>query len=64
LQSLEKPGGNITGLYEERDDFRSKRIALLKEMVLQAKTIGVVWDALSWSEPVGGEMARETEKDW
>ena len=62
VKSLEKPGGNITGLYEERPDFPSKRIALLKEMVPQAKTIGILWDAHSWAEPVGSEMARETEK--
>ncbi len=62
VKSLEKPGGNITGLYEERPDFPSKRIALLKEMVPQAKTIGIFWDALSWAEPVGSEMTRETEK--
>ena len=62
VKSLEKPGGNMTGLYEERPDFPSKRIALLKEMVPQAKTIGILWDALSWPEPVGSEMTRETEK--
>lgn len=62
VKSLEKPGGNITGLYEERLDFPSKRIALLKEMVPQAKTIGILWDAQSWPESVGSEMARETEK--
>jgi putative ABC transport system substrate-binding protein len=62
VRSLEKPGGNITGVYEERPDFPSKRIALLREMVPRAKTIGILWDALSWAEPVGSEMARETEK--
>jgi putative ABC transport system substrate-binding protein len=62
VKSLEKPGGNITGLYEERPDFPSKRIALLREMVPQARTIGIIWDAKSWAEPVGSEMARETEK--
>jgi putative tryptophan/tyrosine transport system substrate-binding protein len=31
-------------------------------MVPQAKTIGILWDAHSWAEPVGSEMARETEK--
>ena len=61
VDSLEKAGGNITGMYEERPDFPSKRIALLKEMVPQAKTIGILWD-LSWPEAVGREMTRETEK--
>jgi ABC-type uncharacterized transport system substrate-binding protein len=62
VKSLEKPGGNITGLYEELPDFQSKRIALLKEMVPQAKTIGILWDAHAWGERVGSEMARRTEK--
>ncbi len=62
VKSLEKPGGNITGLYEERPDFPSKRISLLKEMVPHAKMIGILWDAQSWPEPAGSEMARETEK--
>jgi DNA-binding LacI/PurR family transcriptional regulator len=37
-------------------------MALLKEMVPQAKTIGILWDAHAWGERVGGEMARRTEK--
>jgi putative tryptophan/tyrosine transport system substrate-binding protein len=62
VKSLEKPGGNITGLYEELPDFQSKRMALLKEMVPQAKTIGILWDADAWGERVGSEMAQRTEK--
>ena len=62
VKSLEKPGGNITGVYEELLDFQSKRIALLKEMVPQAKTIGILWDAQSWGERAGSEMARRAEK--
>jgi hypothetical protein len=45
VKSLEKPGSNITGLYQELPDFPSRRIALFKEMVPQAKTIGIPWDA-------------------
>ena len=62
VTSLEKPGGNITGVYEELPDFQSKRMALLREMVPQARTIGVIWDAQSWGERVGSEMARRAEK--
>lgn len=62
VKSLEKPGGNITGLYEELPDFQSKRMVLLKEMVPQVKTIGILWDAHAWGERVGSEMARRTEK--
>ena len=62
VKSLEKPGGNITGVYEELPDFQSKRMALLMEMVPQAKTIGILWDAHSWGERAGSEMARRAEK--
>ena len=62
VKSLEKPGGNITGVYEELPDFQSKRMALLKEMVPQAKTIGILLDVHSWGERVGSEMARRAEK--
>ena len=62
VKSLEKPGGNITGVYEELPDFQSKRMALLNEMVPQAKTIGILWDAQTWGERVGSEMARRAEK--
>ena len=62
VKSLEKPGGNITGVYEELPDFQSKRMALLTEMVPQAKKIGILWDAHSWGERAGSEMARRAEK--
>jgi putative ABC transport system substrate-binding protein len=62
VKSLEHPGGNISGVWEERADFPSQRLAVLKELVPRAETIGILWDALSWADPVGSEMARETEK--
>jgi putative ABC transport system substrate-binding protein len=37
VKSLEKPGGNITGLYEELPDFQSKRMALLTGWYLKQK---------------------------
>src|SRR5262245_38042892 len=62
VKSFEKPGGNITGVYEELPDFQSKRMALLREFAPQAKTIGILWDAHSWGERAGSEMARRAEK--
>jgi putative tryptophan/tyrosine transport system substrate-binding protein len=55
VKSPEEPGENITGLYEELTDLQSKRMALLKEMVPQAKTIGILWDAHAWGERDGAE---------
>jgi ABC-type uncharacterized transport system substrate-binding protein len=62
VKSLEKPGGNMTGLTEEAPDFWAKRIGLLKEIIPQTKKIGILWDANAFGEQVGLEMARKTEQ--
>jgi putative ABC transport system substrate-binding protein len=62
VQSLEKPNGNATGVYEELREFPNNRMALVKELVPHAKTIGILWDLHTWGELAGGEMARQSEK--
>jgi putative ABC transport system substrate-binding protein len=42
VNSLEKPGGNLTGVTEESPELPGKRVALLKEVVPQAKKLGIV----------------------
>jgi putative tryptophan/tyrosine transport system substrate-binding protein len=44
VQSLARPGGNITGLTNMTVDLAVKRLQLLKEAVLHAKRIGVLWN--------------------
>jgi putative ABC transport system substrate-binding protein len=61
VQSLERPNGNATGVYEEQREFPNNRMALLRELVPNAKTIGILWDLHTWGESAGGEMARESE---
>jgi putative ABC transport system substrate-binding protein len=45
VDSLARPGGNITGLATLRRDLSGKRLELLKEVVPGRPRIGVLWDA-------------------
>jgi len=44
VQSLAKPGGNVTGLSSVALDLENKRLSLLKELVPTVSRIGVFWD--------------------
>jgi putative tryptophan/tyrosine transport system substrate-binding protein len=45
VQSLARPGGNITGLFTLTQDLSAKRLELLKEMVPGISRVGVLRDA-------------------
>ena len=45
IDSLARPGGNITGLAALSRDLSGKRLELLKEVVPRMSRIGVLWDA-------------------
>src|SRR4030095_16414030 len=45
VDSLARPGGNITGLARFMTELSGKRLELLKEMVPGISRIGVLWDA-------------------
>jgi putative tryptophan/tyrosine transport system substrate-binding protein len=45
VDSLARPGGNITGLATLRRDLSGKRLELLKEVVPGRPRVGVLWDA-------------------
>lgn len=62
VSSIEKPGGNLTGITEESPELPGKRMALLKEILPQAEKIGIVWDPNAFGEKVGLEMVSETER--
>jgi len=62
VNSLEKPGGNLTGVAQESLELPGKRVALLKEVVPQAKKLGIVWDEGFVGEKLGREMAAKTEQ--
>ena len=51
VQSLGRPGGNITGLSHQSAETAGKRLELLKELVPGTAQIGVLWDKggrLAW----------------
>jgi putative ABC transport system substrate-binding protein len=45
VDSLARPGGNITGLARFMTELSGKRLELLKEMVPGISRVGVLWDA-------------------
>ena len=45
VDSLARPGGNITGLTRLTRDLSGKRLELLKEAVPRISRVGVLWDA-------------------
>lgn len=61
VKSLERPGTTMTGMHEDPPAYLSDRMALFREMGVQLKTIGILWDAETWSEQIGREIARSAE---
>ena len=45
IDSLARPGGNITGLTRLTRDLSGKRLELLKEAVPKISQVGILWDA-------------------
>ncbi|MBI2152440.1 MAG: ABC transporter substrate-binding protein [Candidatus Rokubacteria bacterium] len=45
VQSLARPGGNITGLSEQATELSAKRVELLKETVPTLSRLAVLWNA-------------------
>jgi putative ABC transport system substrate-binding protein len=44
VESLARPGGNVTGIYFDFPDFSAKQLELLGEAVPGLKRVGVLWD--------------------
>jgi putative tryptophan/tyrosine transport system substrate-binding protein len=45
IESLARPGGNVTGLTDESVQLSAKRMELLKEAIPKASVIAVLWNA-------------------
>jgi putative ABC transport system substrate-binding protein len=45
VDSLARPGGNLTGLSQLTRDLSAKRVELLKEIVPRMSRLGIVWDS-------------------
>jgi putative tryptophan/tyrosine transport system substrate-binding protein len=60
VQSLSRPGGNITRLSDQGADLVGKRLELLKQVTPTTAPVGVVWDYVrAWqlAEAVAGERS-------
>ena len=44
IDSLARPGGNITGVTKMTRELNGKRVELLKEVVPTVSQLGVIWD--------------------
>jgi putative ABC transport system substrate-binding protein len=45
IESFNRPGGNITGIYQRQQELAGKRLELLKEALPNLSTVAVFWDA-------------------
>jgi len=45
VQSLAKPGGNVTGVFTRQPELAEKQVELLREAFPQRKRLAIVWDA-------------------
>jgi putative tryptophan/tyrosine transport system substrate-binding protein len=53
VQSLDRPGGNVTGLSNVSPDLMGKRFELLKEFAPKVSRVAVLWNPASPVEPNG-----------
>ena len=60
VQSLARPGGNITGMTLILDELAGKRLALLKEVIPQISTVAVLWNP-DHADPEFREIRREAK---
>ena len=51
VESLARPGGNVTGLSNVSPDLMGKRLELLKEIAPKVSRVAVLWNPASPVEP-------------
>jgi putative ABC transport system substrate-binding protein len=52
VDSLARPGGNVTGLSLRSPDITGKRLELLKEIIPRIRRVGVLWNPINAGHPV------------
>jgi putative ABC transport system substrate-binding protein len=55
VQSLAKPGGNVTGVFNRQPELAEKQVELLKDAFPQRKRLAIMWDAQSADQFVAAE---------
>jgi len=53
IDSLARPGGNITGITNLNRDLSAKRLELLKEIVAKVSRVAVLWDQTNEGSAIG-----------
>jgi len=61
VQSLARPGGNVTGITEMAPQLTPKRLELLKEIVPTLSRVAILWQPGSLSEEAFKQMLQETQ---
>ena len=62
VNSLARPGGNITGLTDLAAELLAKRLELLKQMVPRANRMAVLWDPTGLTEATRRNMREQVER--
>jgi putative tryptophan/tyrosine transport system substrate-binding protein len=62
VASLARPGGNITGLFYQQAELAAKKVELLRQVVPERTSLGVLWDALVTEEFEAAERAAKALK--
>lgn len=60
VQSLARPGGNITGLFTRQPELAAKQVEILKETFPDRTRLTALWDALSVDQLDGAERAAKS----
>jgi len=60
VQSLARPGGNVTGLFTRQPELAAKQVEILKETFPDRTRLAVLWDALSADQMGGAERAAKS----
>ena len=61
VDSLARPGGNVTGLTLETDDLAAKRLELMKELMPSLRTVGAMYAGEIGDFPVVVQWLRDSE---
>lgn len=60
VESLARPGGNVTGITEMAPQLTPKRLEMLKEIVPTLSRVAILWQPGTLSEEVFKQMLKET----
>jgi putative ABC transport system substrate-binding protein len=60
VQSLARPGGNVTGLFTRQPELAAKQVEILKETFSDRTRLTALWDSLSVDQLGGAERAAKS----